>query len=325
MTQLNFNASTVAPRQAMDPIPSGWYRAIIEESKSEPTSKPGGMMLALTLKIIDGEFTGRKVFDRLNLQNENPTTVQIAYETLSQICHSVGVIQCQDSQQLHNIPLLVKVKLRPAGPGSDGKHYDASNEVKGYDHINADRTIGPASGGATAGGFAGAPQGTTPWAAQQGAQQAQQQAQPAAFQQPAQVPQPAHQPPAQPWQPPAAQAQPWQPQQPAQGAAQPPAQPFQPPQQAAAPAFGQQTAQPAGPVMLPGAGGVPYESWKAQGWPDEELEKQGKFSFPQAQAPAPAFQQPAQAPSFQPQQQAPAPASAPAQGGAPLWAQRPAG
>ena len=55
--------------------------------------------------------------DRLNLQNENPTTVQIAYETLSQICHSVGVIQCQDSQQLHNIPLLVKVKLRPAGPG----------------------------------------------------------------------------------------------------------------------------------------------------------------------------------------------------------------
>ena len=313
MTALNFNASTVAPRQAMDPIPSGWYRAIIEESKSEPTSKPGGMMLALTLKIIDGEFANRKVFDRLNLQNENPTTVQIAYETLSQICHSTGVIQCQDSQQLHNIPLLVKVKLRPAGPGADGKHYDASNEVKGYDHINADRQVGP-SGPATAAGFAGAPAGTTPWAAQAAAQGAP--AAPAAAA-PAAAPAPAYAPPTQ-FQPPAA-AQPWQ-----QPAAAPAQQAAQPPQQAFAPPPPQQAA-PAAPIALPASNGIPYESYKSQGWTDEMLHNNGMFSFPQAQqaAPPPPVQQQVAPPP--PQQGFAPPAATGGAGAPPPWAQRPAG
>lgn len=31
------------------------------------------------------------------------------------------------------------------------------------------------------------------------------------------------------------------------------------------------TSKPAGPVMLPAAGGVPYESYKASGWTDEQL------------------------------------------------------
>ena len=312
MAQLNFNAATVAPAQALEPIPSGWYRAIITESKMAPTSKPGGQMLNLELKIIDGEFVNRKLFDRLNLVNENPTAEQIAREQLSAICHATGIIQCPDSTMLHNIPILVKAKLRPAGPGKDGVHYDASNEVKGYDHINSDHNVGP-SGPVTAGGVAGAPQGTPPWQAAQAAPapQAQQ------YQPPAQVvqQQPAQAAPAQQWQPPAAQ-QPWQ--QPAQAAPAPqaviPQQQFTPPVQQAPVSME--------PVMLPAAGGIPYASYVAQGWTDEQLHNHGMFSFPQAapvqqMAPPP----PTQAPSPPQQQFAPQPATAgPAPGTmAPPW------
>ena len=313
MTQLNFNAATVAPRAALDPIPSGWYRAIIEKSSMEPTSKPGGQMLAIELKIIDGEFVNRKLFDRLNLVNENPTTVQIAFEQLSAICHATGVIQCAQSEQLHNIPLLVKCKLRPAGPGSDGKHYDASNEVKGYDNINADRQVGP-SGPVTAGGVAGAPVGTPPWQGGPPAAAAQP-AFPAPATAPAAVPVPTYAPPAQ-FQPPTA-VQPWQQPAAAPAPAAVPQHSFTPPSTPApAPAH----------VMLPAAGGVPYESFIAQGWTDDLLVQHGMMVPPVQAAPLPPAVPAAPVAPLPPGQAPLPPAAAPAAGTMPPpWAQRPAG
>lgn len=133
--QLNFDASTVAPSAALDPIPAGWYNAHITDSEAKPTSAGTGFYLELEMEVLDGPYAGRKVFDRLNLHNPNPVATEIAYKQLSAICHATGVIQVADSAQLHNRPLQVKVALRPAGPGADGKQYEASNEVKGYKGI----------------------------------------------------------------------------------------------------------------------------------------------------------------------------------------------
>ena len=48
--------------------------------------------------------------------------------TLSAICHAVGVMTPRTSQDLHDRPMMVKVKVKPA----DGQ-YSASNEVAGYE------------------------------------------------------------------------------------------------------------------------------------------------------------------------------------------------
>jgi hypothetical protein len=282
--QLNFNAQTVAPSKPMEPIPSGWYRARIVDTGMEPTSTPGGQMLKVELAIIDGEYVNRKLFDRLNLVNANPQAVQIAYEQLSAICHATGVIDCQNTAMLHNIPLLVKVKLAPAETGKDGKSYDARNEVKGYDNINADRKIGAASA-AIVPGVAGAPAGQPAWAAG---------APPVAAAAPAAVPVPAHAPPAQ-FTPPVA-AQPWQNPAAAPAPVAAPPQPFVPPAPVVA-------APPAGPVMLPAAQ-YTYEQYKASNWTDEQLIANGLMAAPQPIA-APAA--PA-APTYAP----PAPVAAPA-------------
>ena len=127
MAQLNFNAANVAPASAFDVMPAGWYNVRITASEMKPTKDGSGSYLSLTLTVEDGAFKGRKIFDRLNLNNKNATAVKIAYETLSAICHATGVIQLQDSTQLHGLLMSCKLKIKPA-EGS----YSEGNEVTGY-------------------------------------------------------------------------------------------------------------------------------------------------------------------------------------------------
>jgi hypothetical protein len=123
-----FNAENVEPQGSMEPIPAGWYVAMITESEMKPTKNGNGEYLQLRLDVVEGEHEGRVLFARLNLVNQNQTAVDIAQRELSAICRAVGVMQPQDSSDLHDKPMRVKVTIRPAGNG-----YDASNEVKGYE------------------------------------------------------------------------------------------------------------------------------------------------------------------------------------------------
>ena len=122
MTMLNFDASKVAPSTGeQDPVPAGWYDFVMDQSEMKPTkdnATTGNAYLECRFNIISGTHTGRKLFSRLNLRNNNPVASEIAYKELSAICHAAGVLQVQDSQQLHGKPLQLKVALRPAGPGA---------------------------------------------------------------------------------------------------------------------------------------------------------------------------------------------------------------
>lgn len=262
MAQLNFNARNVAPDQGFEVYPAGWYNAQIEESGMKPTSDGQGAYLEMGYRILDGKYVNRKIKLRLNLQNNNQQTVQIAYGQLSAICHATGVLDCLDSQLLHGIPHKIKITLRDARTDKDtGKHYEASNEVRGWKNINEQVDEVPTAGGGAPQGFGvppgfAAPQQAAPgWGAAPQQPQAPQQAP----QQPAQPPQQA-----QPWaaQPGAAQpqqpaAQPWAaaPQQPPAGM--PPAG-VQPPW-GAAPAGVQ---PPAGATMPAGPQGGAAPPWQ---------------------------------------------------------------
>lgn len=127
MALLNMDVSGIDPTPRFDPIPAGDYPVIITASEMKNTKDGSGQYLELTLEIQGTEFSGRKLFDRLNLYNSNRQAVEIAQRQLSQIAHAVGVLQVADSEQLHYKPLIAMVKVRPAR-----EQYDASNEIKGY-------------------------------------------------------------------------------------------------------------------------------------------------------------------------------------------------
>lgn len=132
MAQLNFNATLVQPNSGQpDPIPAGWYNVVMDQSEIKPTKDGTGAYLECRFNIVDGAFTGHKVYSRLNIHNSNQKAVDIAMGQLSAIAHAVNVLHVQDSSQLHNIPLKIKVKLRAATAD-----YEASNEVSSYKNIN---------------------------------------------------------------------------------------------------------------------------------------------------------------------------------------------
>lgn len=131
-----FDATTVDPSQSFQVYPAGKYLCEIVQSEMRATKDGNGQFLWFELAIIDGEFAGGKLFDRLNLVNANTTAVEIAQRTLSAICHAVGELKVSDSEQLHFKPLVVDVKVRPAGKDKQGIDRDAQNEVKGYAAAN---------------------------------------------------------------------------------------------------------------------------------------------------------------------------------------------
>ena len=128
MADLNgFNANQVEPTTEFEAIPAGKYLAMITESEMKPTKSGSGSYLQLTFQILEGEYKGRFVWARLNLNNANGTAVQIARSELSAICRAVGVMTPSDSVELHNLPLLITVKCKKREDTGD-----VSNEIKGY-------------------------------------------------------------------------------------------------------------------------------------------------------------------------------------------------
>ena len=128
----SFDTQNVEPMRSFDPLPDGWYKAVISDTEERQTKSMTGSFLLLTIDIIEGEFRGRKVFDRLNLNNPNETAVQIAQRTLASVCNAVGVVNPQDSAELRDKPMMIKVVVRPPENG-----YDASNDIKGYEPCEA--------------------------------------------------------------------------------------------------------------------------------------------------------------------------------------------
>jgi Protein of unknown function (DUF669) len=132
-----FDATNIEPAKPLDVLPPGKYPAQIVNSEMRVTKDGMGQYLWLELDVLDGPCRGRKLFDRLNLVNANPQTVEIAQRTLSAICHATGRMQVQDSEELHLIPLIADVQVQPPKNG-----YGESNKVR---YLPLDRAAKPAT------------------------------------------------------------------------------------------------------------------------------------------------------------------------------------
>lgn len=131
MLRTRFETANVAPSQSRELLPAGKYNVQVVSSEFKDTST-GGQMLVLEMDILDGPHQGRKMWDRLNLENANPKAVEIAEETLRDICLAIGRQGCSDSEELHLKPMTATIKVRPAGNDKKGIYREAANEIGGY-------------------------------------------------------------------------------------------------------------------------------------------------------------------------------------------------
>ncbi len=114
------------------PIPTDWYNMRIVKTDVVKTKKKDGHYISLEFEVMEGDFKGRKVWTNLNVDNPNPVAVEIANKDLARICLSCGIPVIQDTQELHDIPLRVKVGLAK----TNDQYPEPKNEPKNYEPIN---------------------------------------------------------------------------------------------------------------------------------------------------------------------------------------------
>ena len=122
-----FDARNVDPMDSFEPIPAGKYLCAIVASEMKPTKSGNGSYLEIQFQVLDGEYKGRFVWDRLNLDNPNKLAVKIARAQLASICKAVGVLTPNDSTELHDLPLQVTVKMKRREDTGE-----MTNEIGGY-------------------------------------------------------------------------------------------------------------------------------------------------------------------------------------------------
>lgn len=143
----SFDASQVEPKGDYRPVPPGEYKVQITSSEFCQTSNGNGHQLKLEMEIIEGDQAGRRLYDRLNLDNPNAQAVEIAQRTLSAICHAVGKLSVQDSEELHMLPMIAVVIVKPERTGKDGRTYGTSNEVQTYKALGSGQAASFGGGG----------------------------------------------------------------------------------------------------------------------------------------------------------------------------------
>lgn len=126
MANLNFDASQIETNN-YEPLPDGWYAVTIVEADMTPTKDGATEYLKLCFEVSGADYTGRKVWDRLNINHANEMPRSIAQRNLASICKAINLLQVRDTDQLVGASLTIKVKAVPADD-----RFDARNEIRGY-------------------------------------------------------------------------------------------------------------------------------------------------------------------------------------------------
>jgi hypothetical protein len=121
------------------PLPEGWYTTQITGAELKDTKSGTGKYIKVEHTVVGEQFSGRKVWGMINIQNPNEKAEEIGRQQLNKMMTAVGLAKLEDTDELVGLDVSIKLKIKEAANG-----YDASNEVKGY------KAMGSAPAGASA-------------------------------------------------------------------------------------------------------------------------------------------------------------------------------
>jgi hypothetical protein len=101
-----------------EPLPAGWYPVQIDSAAVEQTKKKDGLVLKLQLTVVGASFANRKLFRRINIQNPSQQCQEIGIRELAGLGKACGLATLDDSAELLEKFIQVKVKVR-ADEGRD--------------------------------------------------------------------------------------------------------------------------------------------------------------------------------------------------------------
>lgn len=111
--------------RSFEPLPAGDYQMQVIESDIKPT-RTGGEQLVLTLEVLSGPYANRRVWDRLNIKNQNADAQRIAQRALADLCLAVGCASLRRTEDLHFKPFTARLTIKADKTGQ----YGPSNAVR---------------------------------------------------------------------------------------------------------------------------------------------------------------------------------------------------
>jgi hypothetical protein len=137
MAQLSqpFNPNAVeADERSFDPMPAGTYTFEVVESTIKPTKAGTGQYIELTLRVAEGQFENRRLWERINFMNENAKVQTIGQQQLKALCDACGIQgELEDTQQLHGILFNGKVAIEQDKTGQ----YGPRNTIRAFSPYGA--------------------------------------------------------------------------------------------------------------------------------------------------------------------------------------------
>lgn len=130
MVQLKepFKASDHEPASmGFDLLPDGDYDACITSSESMIAKSSGNEYVKLTFQILEGQYKNRLIWHNLILTAGSIEGQKKVDGIFTSLCNACGIDAVEDTSELHDIPITIKVKIEK---GKDG--YDDSNRITAF-------------------------------------------------------------------------------------------------------------------------------------------------------------------------------------------------
>lgn len=138
MPSINFDATSYTPQErSYGVIPPGKYQTVINATDVKKTKAGDGEYLEIEFQITGDQFGGRKVWERLNINNPNKKAEDIARERLAALCQAVNIPHLTDSDQLVDCMVVLALEI-------DRKEPDRNRIVGFYSMDGAAPAAAPA-------------------------------------------------------------------------------------------------------------------------------------------------------------------------------------
>jgi len=124
-----------ATKSSFDPLPPGDYTAIVAESDMKDTKAGTGKYIELSIHIVEGQYEGRRLWERLNVYNPSEQAERIARSQLNNLSNAVGKTGATDTESLHDIPFIISLDIDRRDP--------TRNKVMGYSPAGKARAAAP--------------------------------------------------------------------------------------------------------------------------------------------------------------------------------------
>lgn len=135
MVQLKerFKASEhVASQPGYEILPPGEYEVVITSSEEAVAKSSGNTYIKLTFQIIDGDFKGRNVWHNLILTAGSMEGQRKIDGIITSLCNACGVDEFEDTNDLHDIPLIILLTQKPEADG-----FGAQNKITSFKSAKA--------------------------------------------------------------------------------------------------------------------------------------------------------------------------------------------